>query len=171
MIEIRSEKPGDADGVRRVNESAFAPSLNEAKLVDMLRAADKASLSLIALSAGQIVGHVLFSPISIAIAPEHFVGVGMGPVAVLPSFQRMGVGSQLIRQGLEDCRGAGYDAVVLLGHTGYYPRFGFLPGYRFQLENEYNAGEAFMALELKPGALTRVSGLVKFAPEFQMAGC
>jgi putative acetyltransferase len=171
VIEIRSEKPGDADGVRRVNESAFAPRLNEARLVDMLREAGKTPLSLVAIDAGQIVGHVLFSPVSIAVVPEIFHGVGMGPVAVMPAYQGMGIGSQLIRQGLEDCQGAGYDAVIVLGHTGYYPRFGFRPASSFHLENEYNAGDAFMALELRKGALTKVSGLARFAPEFQAAGC
>ncbi len=171
MIEIRYEKLGDADSVRRVNESAFAPSLNEARLVDMLREAGKAWVSLVAIGAGKIVGHVLFSPVSIAVAPENFRGVGLAPVAVLPAYQGMGIGSQLIRQGLEDCRSAGFDAVIVLGHLGYYPRFGFRPASGFGLESEYNAGDAFMALELRQGALAKTQGLVKFAQEFQLAGC
>jgi putative acetyltransferase len=137
----------------------------------MLRDAGKARASLVALAAGQIVGHVLFSPISIAVAPEKFRGVGLAPVAVLPAFQGMGIGSQLIRQGLDECRRAGYDAVVVLGHRNYYPRFGFLIAASFQLDNEYDAGAAFMAMELRSGALTGVSGLVKYAPEFQAVGC
>jgi len=171
MIEIRSEHAGDLDAVRRVHESAFAPSLAEARLVDMLRAAGRVRVALVALAAGQIVGHVLFSPVSVAVAPGGFRGVGLAPVGVLPAFQRKGVGSGLIRQGLDMCRSAGYDAVVVLGHPGYYPRFGFATAHNFQLENEYNAGEAFMAMELKAGALAGVSGLVKYAPEFRAAGC
>ena len=171
MIQIRSEGPGDDDALRQVHESAFSPSLNEAILVKMLHDAGKASVSLVALEAGQIVGHVLFSPVSVAIAPEQFRGIGMAPVAVLPAHQNMGIGSQLIRQGLEKCRGAGYDAVVVLGHTSYYPRFGFQPASSFHLENEYDAGDAFMALELVPGALKQARGLIKYAPEFRAAGC
>lgn len=167
MIEIRSEKPQDESGVRRVHEAAFAPSLLEANLVDMLRKTGKALVSLVALEDGQTVGHVLFSPVSIAIAPDQFRAVGMAPVAVLPEAQNKGIGSRLVRQGLDQCREAGYDAVVVLGHTSYYPRFGFLPGSRFGLENEYNANEAFMALALKDDALAGVSGLVQYAPEFR----
>lgn len=166
MIEIRSEKPDDESGVRRVHEAAFAPSLLEANLVDMLCKAGKALVSLVAIDEGQIVGHVLFSPVSIAIAPDQFRAVGMAPVGVLPAFQNKGIGSRLIRQGLDQCREAGYDAVVVLGHTSYYPRFGFLPGSHFGLENAYNANDAFMALELKEGALAGVSGLVQYGLEF-----
>ena len=97
--------------------------------------------------------------------------MGLGPVGVLPAFQGMGIGSRLIRQGLEDCQSVGYDAVVVLGHPNYYPRFGFRPASSFHLDNEYNADEAFMVMELKPGALTGVSGLVKYALEFRAAGC
>lgn len=171
MIEIRSEKVEDENGVRRVHEAAFAPSLLEANLVDMLRIAGKALVSLVAIDEGQIVGHVLFSPVSIAIAPDQFRAVGMAPVGVLPGFQNKGIGARLVRQGLDQCREAGYDAVVVLGHTSYYPRFGFLPGSRFGLKNEYNANDAFMALELKEGALASVSGLVRYAPEFRDVGC
>jgi putative acetyltransferase len=85
--------------------------------------------------------------------------------------QRQGIGSRLVRAGLVACQQAGYDAVVVLGHVDYYPRFGFTRAEDYGLESEYDAGDAFMALELHPLALAGISGLVRFEPEFQEAGC
>jgi putative acetyltransferase len=97
--------------------------------------------------------------------------VGLGPVAVLPEFQGRGTGSSLIRRGLEECKRAGYEIAVVLGSDLYYPRFGFSRASDYGLDNEYGAGEHFMAVELREGALAQVAGLVKYAPEFQAAGC
>lgn len=166
MTQTRPERTDDAAAIRRVNERAFgAPA--EADLVDRLRAAGKSVVSLVAVQGDVVVGHILFSPISVTHAPASFRGVGLAPMSVLPEFQRTGIGSQLVLDGLEACRRAGYDAVVVLGHTGFYPRFGFVKAEDHRLDNEYEASDAFMVLELESGALKGVSGLVKFAPEFQ----
>jgi putative acetyltransferase len=170
MIEIRPERPDDVAAIRDVNERAFGTS-TEARLVDQLRAANKAVISLVALHGDQLVGHVLFSPVTITNAPQSFRGVGLAPMSVLPEFQNQGIGSRLVRDGLVACRDAGYDVVVVLGHVGYYPRFGFARAQDYGLENEYDAADAFMVLELRKGALEGVGGLVKFAPEFHEAGC
>ena len=137
----------------------------------ILRARGKAQISLVAISENQVVGHALFSPITIASALEGFRGLGLAPVAVLPEFQNKGIGSRLIRKGVEHCQRAGFDAVVVLGHPKYYPRFGFTVAHNYGIENEYRAVGAFMVLELKDGALANISGLVKYAPEFREAGC
>ena len=92
-------------------------------------------------------------------------------MSVLPEFQNRGIGSRLVREGLAACQEAGYDIVVVLGHVGYYPRFGFAQAKDFGLDSEYEATDAFMVLELTKGALAAVSGLVRFAPEFNEAGC
>lgn len=92
-------------------------------------------------------------------------------MSVLPEFQRQGIGSGLVREGLVACHRAGYHVVVVLGHVGYYPRFGFAKAQEYGLENEYGAEDAFMVLELRKGALLGIGGLVKFAPEFHEAGC
>lgn len=170
MIEIRAERPGDVVAIRVVNERAFGSSA-EARLVDLLRAANKAMISLVAQQDDQVVGHILFSPVSVTSAPETLRAVGLAPLSVLPKFQNQGIGSRLIHEGLLACQAARRDIVVVLGHIGYYPRFGFSTASDYGLENEYGASEAFMVLELRKGVLDRVSGLVKFAPEFNDAGC
>ena len=170
MIKIRDERPDDIAAIRNVNERAFGSSA-EARLVDQLRAANKAVISLVAQHGNQVVGHILFSPVTVANAPESFRGAGLAPMSVLPEFQNQGIGSRLIGDGLIACRAAGYDVVVVLGHVGYYSRFGFAKAMDYGLENEYDASDAFMVLELRKGALERIGGLVKFALEFQAAGC
>lgn len=170
VIEIRKEVPDDYPGIHALNERAFGGPA-EARLVDMLRAANKAPISLVALHENRIVGHILFSPVTVAEAPEHFRAAGLAPMSVLPEFQSRGIGSRLVREGLEACRRHGYQVVVVLGHTKYYPRFGFVRAKDYRLENEYGAGNAFMVLELEKGALQRIGGLVKFAPEFRDAEC
>jgi len=166
MIEIRAERPGDEAAIRHVNEHAFgAPG--EARLVDQLRAAHKAVVSLVAVRGDDLVGHILFSPVTIAEAPPSLRAVGLAPMAVLPEYQHQGIGSRLVNEGLAACRAAGYDAVVVLGHVGFYPRFGFSKAGDAGLENEYGATDAFMVRELRGGALTHVSGLVTYAPEFR----
>lgn len=170
MIEIRDERPHDRADVREVNERAFGRP-EEAALVDMLRAASKALVSLVALDQARIVGHILFVPVTVALAPENFSGVGLGPMSVLPEFQNKGIGSRLVREGLEACRRKGSDAVVVLGHTRFYPRFGFSKARNYGLGNEYNASDAFMVIELKGGVLEGINGLVRYASEVRDAGC
>ena len=166
MITIRAEQAGDVDAVRRVNELAFGRP-EEAALVDALRRAADPHISLVAADGGRVVGHVFFSPVSIEPGDSSVAAMGLAPMAVLPEYQRRGVGSLLVREGLEECRRAGCVAVVVLGHPEYYPRFGFVPASRFGLRSEYPApDEAFMALELAPGALAGRRGLVKYRPEF-----
>jgi len=170
MIETRSERPEDVAAIRHVHEQAFGGP-GEARLVELLREADKAAVSLVAVSDGQVVGHILFSPVTIDPEQAGFNGVGLAPVGVLPEFQNRGIGSNLIRAGLEACKRAGHDVVVVLGHTHYYPRFGFSQASAYGLGNEYNADEHFMALELREGALAQARGVVKYQPEFNETGC
>jgi putative acetyltransferase len=170
MVEIRSERPEDVAAIRHVHEQAFGGP-GEAHLVELLREASKAAVLLVAVHDGQIVGHVLFSQVTIDPEQAGLNGVGLAPVGVLPEFQNKGIGSSLVRAGLEACKRAGHDVVVVLGHTDYYPRFGFSQASEYGLGNEYNADEHFMALELREGALAQVRGVVKYQPEFNQAGC
>lgn len=164
MITIRAERAGDVPAVRRLNELAFGQP-EEAALVDALRAAADPHVSLVAADGDQIVGHIFFSPVSIG--PDDGAAMGLAPMAVLPERQRRGVGSMLVRAGLEECRRIGRDAVVVLGHPEYYPRFGFRRASRLGLRCEYAVpDEAFMAVELEPGALAGRRGLVRYRPEF-----
>ena len=160
---IRAEQPNDGDAIRRVLEAAF-PTAAEARLVDLLRRNDHLRLSLVAEADGAIVGHIGFSPIEVDGEPEG--GIGLAPLAVLPSCQRQGIGSRLIRAGLAACQRAGYGFVVVLGSPLYYPRFGFTRADRRGLANEYGADEAFMVLELRAGTIPEGGGMVRYGPEF-----
>ncbi|HYE77617.1 MAG TPA: N-acetyltransferase [bacterium] len=156
---LRPELPPDIPAIRAVHEAAF-PSPAEAGLVDALRAAGHLTISLVALRAAQVIGHVAFSPLSLP------GGLGLAPVAVLPAWQRQGIGHQLITAGLAACRAQGTGFVVVLGEPSYYRRFGFTPAARWGLTDAYGGGEAFQALELIPGAIPRSAGLVQYAPAF-----
>ena len=164
MISVRFERAGDVAGIRETNESAFGTPL-EASLVDALRSPDD-YLSLVATIDSQIVGHILFTPVTLE-PPVDLRIAGLAPMAVRPEHQRSGVGSQLIRAGLDACRARGYAAVVVLGHPDYYPRFGFLPAHTFGLTCEFpSPPEAFMAIELEAGGLSEIRGVVRYRPEF-----
>jgi putative acetyltransferase len=162
---IRPEQPDDADAVRHVHEAAF-PTVEEACLVERLRKAGKAVISLVAEREGRVAGHILFSPVSIEADSPVRQGLGLAPVAVLPDSQGRGVGTQLIHAGLAVCRQAGWPYVVVMGEPGYYQRFGFRRASLHQLGNEYGADEPFQVIELQPGSLPVGGGLVKYALEF-----
>lgn len=88
-------------------------------------------------------------------------------MAVLPSFQKQGIGSALVREGLDQCRQLGCDAVVVLGHAHYYPRFGFVPASGYGIRCEYDVpDEVFMLVELQPGSLQGLSGRVIYNEAF-----
>jgi len=168
-LEIRPSRTDDRDEIRRVHTSAF-PTDGEARLVDALLDAEQDVVSLVAEADGRVVGHILFSPVTVEPHAGSTQGLGLAPLAVLPELQKRGVGSALTRTGIEACRDLGYGFLVVLGHTAYYPRFGFSRALPHGLENEYGADEAFMVLELQTGALAGIRGLVRYAPEFASLG-
>jgi len=165
-MEIRAEQPEDVDAVRKANIAAFGRD-SEANLVDRLRGVPS-TLSFVAVEAGQIVGHICFSPVTIVgECPADWLILGLAPIAVLPNYQRQGIGSSLIQHGLKACAKHGCKAVVVLGHPDYYPRFGFIPAKQKGLNCEYTVpDEAFMVLELEPGGLKGCAGTVKYRSEF-----
>jgi len=165
QVTIREETSGDIAAVYRVNEQAF-DTKSEAELVDLLRARGKAVVSLVAENDGEIVGHILFSPVSIEPPRANWNALGLAPVAVLPDYQMQGIGKALVNKGLERCRDLGVELVFVLGHPAYYPKFSFQKASLYSFANEYQADEAFMVIELQAGALPQYSGLVKYAPEF-----
>lgn len=161
---IRPETAEDVAAIRHVHEAAF-PTAAEAALVERLRASSKAVIALVAEDEGRIVGHILFSPV--ALDPlAGTVGLGLAPVAVLPDHEKHGVGRRLVQNGLAECRAWGAGFVVVLGDPPYYTRFGFEPASKYELKNEYGAGEEFMVFELVAGTLPPPGTLVKYAPEF-----
>jgi len=162
MWTVRVEQPSDVATIHALHAACF-PSAVEAQLVDLLRTAGRLSVSLVAELEEEIVGHVAFSPVSVATGA---VGAGLAPVAVEVRCRRQGIAAELIRVGLQACRRADYGWAVVLGEPGYYARFGFRPATEFGLSDEYGGGLAFQALELVTGALPVGAGLVKYAPEF-----
>lgn len=165
---IRTEEPGDYAGIERVNRLAFGQD-NEARLVAAIRAAAAfdPSLSLVAVCAGEVVGHILFSPIHVETEAGEIPALALAPMAVVPDRQRQEIGSQLVRGGLDAAGGAGHGIVIVVGHAAYYPRFGFTAASRFGLRAPFDVpDEAFMAIELTPGALTRVTGTVRYPAAF-----
>ncbi|MBD2105827.1 N-acetyltransferase [Nodosilinea sp. FACHB-13] len=163
---IRAEHPADLESVYQVNAIAFGRE-HEAKLVDRLRGLPH-TLSLVTVVRDAMVGHIFFSPVTFEnVDTKSPMVLGLGPVAVLPDHQHQGIGTQLIRQGIEQCRQIGSGAVVVLGDPQFYARFGFIPAKERALRCEYTVPEgAFRVLELKPGILENCRGLVRYRPEF-----
>jgi putative acetyltransferase len=167
MIEIHAERPGDETTVYQINQAAFGRDA-EAELVDKLRAGGD-YLAFVAVIQGEIVGHIAFTLVTIDGSSTQ--GMGLGPVAVLPAHQRQGVGGRLIRHGLHHVREAGWPFVVVLGHSTYYPHFGFAPASRFKLRSQWPGvpDEAFMAILFAPDALPAAGGVVRYRPAFDDA--
>lgn len=166
MILIRAEKPEDREAIHQVNELAFGRPA-EADLVDNLRAGADPFISLVAIVDEQVAGHISFSPVTIESEKGVFTAIGLAPMSVLPEYQNKGIGSSLVREGLKECKRLGHDIVVVLGHSKFYPKFGFSPASLKGLRSEYAVpDEVFMLIELREGALAGRSGLVKYHPEF-----
>ena len=164
-IQIRQAKSQDYATIFGLLTTAF-DSAAEAKLVEELQAADGIVVSLVAEAAGIIVGHIIFSEVTLSGNPGLKI-TGLAPVAVLPDFQRRGIGQALIEAGIEACTEKGYDATVVLGHPDYYPRFGFRPSTEFGFKSVYEVpDEAFMALELSPDALSNAHGVINYHAAF-----
>jgi putative acetyltransferase len=163
---IRLEQEADHQQIRIINTSAFETDA-EANLVEALRQSDIPLISLVAEEQNQLIGHILFSPVSLAGQTHAPAIAGLAPMAVLPAWQGKGVGSRLVREGLKFCAEAGYAAVVVIGHPDYYPRFGFVPASTFNIKSEYEVpDEAFMLKELKKSALTGIQGVIQYHETF-----
>ncbi len=166
-VTVREENTEDAKeraAIRSVNEAAFG-RCDEAGLVDRLRAAGAVLISLVAELDAELVGHILFSRMTIETTSGSLPAVALAPMAVLPGYQRRGIGERLVRSGLELLRGRGERIVIVLGHPGYYSRFGFSSERARYLESPFPP-KAFMAMELSPGALDGIRGRVRYPAAF-----
>jgi len=169
LLIIRPETPEDEAAIRHVNEEAFGQK-EEGELIEKLRNRGVLALSLVAVEDDKIVGHIAFSPVKVESERSSFEAIALAPMAVLPAYQRKGIGSQLVLAGLKECQLLGYEVVVVLGHPDYYPRFGFAPAKPKGIDCEFKVpDEACMVLELREGALAGRSGVVKYQPEFHEA--
>lgn len=164
-VAVRDETPEDIEAVRHVNRFAFGRD-DEAALVDALRDGGYFRASLIAEVEGRVVGHVLFSDLPILATTGPVPALALAPMAVLPDYQHLGVGSELVRRGLDVCRERGHGIVVVLGHPCFYPRFGFSTALASRLRSPFSGTESYMALALVSGALDGVEGRIEYPPPF-----
>jgi putative acetyltransferase len=164
-ISIRREEPGDRARVHEITAAAFGQEA-EAILVDRLRGRVDPEISLVAVDPGEeVVGHIYFSPVRVGVSERP--AIGLAPVSVDPRLQGRAVGSALCRRGLEECLAIGEPVVFVLGHSDYYPRFGFEPArpHGLYYKNEH-FDPSFLVAELKPGTLKGFEGEVRYRPEF-----
>jgi putative acetyltransferase len=160
---IRNTRPQDRGAIRTLVSAAFRRP-DEADLVDGLRSAGDALVELVAEEDGELVGHILFSPVRIERSNSALDAAALAPVSVISGRQQRGIGGALIRVGIDRCKELGLGAVLVLGHRAYYPRFGFSARAAESLEAPFH-GPSFMALELVPGALAQ-GGRARYAAAF-----
>jgi len=167
-MNIRPETADDHEAIRDVVRAAFGRD-DEARLVDALRDEGYVRTSLVAMEAGRVAGHILFSELTIVAADGPIAALALAPLAVAPGRQRRGIGSALVRHGLDVCREQGQRIVVVLGERRFYERFGFSPTLARPLESPFS-GESWLATELAPGALAGIRGRVQYARPFLALG-
>jgi putative acetyltransferase len=161
-MSIRKEKPADIEKIWNINAEAFDTDA-EASLVNALRSSGIPFLSLVYEENYDLVGHILFTPVELVCNTSGVRVMGLAPMAVVPSFEKKGIGSSLVKTGIQECISEGYDAIVVLGHPNYYPKFGFRPSVDYGLKSEYEVSDdVFMVLELKKNSLNRIKGIVKY---------
>ncbi len=163
---IRERMPDDDSAIRRLNDMAFGGA-DESKLIEDLRTAGLVAVELVAVDP-MVDGHILFSALDVTVGGKPLRALALAPMAVLPHRQRHGIGSALVRTGLQQARERGWQAVVVLGHQDYYPRFGFSAAIARPLKAPFS-GASFMALELELGALQGGAGRVVYPPPFGIA--
>ena len=164
-MNIRPETEKDKTAIQQINQSAFE-TFAEATLVDTLREQCHPIISLIAEEDRKVVGHIMFSPVALNRSSDIKI-MGLAPMAVLPNYQRKGIGAALVQAGLDECKKLGFGTVVVLGHTNYYPKYGFISAVQFGINCEYDVPEdAFMVLELEAGYLAGVKGKIQYHSAF-----
>ncbi|MGH8586871.1 MAG: GNAT family N-acetyltransferase [Gammaproteobacteria bacterium] len=163
LIEIREERPGDVAAIRDLNKRAFGQD-QEGNIVDALRSNGAALLSLVATLNGRVVGHIMYSPLSVG---GEVTAAALGPMAVLPEHQRQGIGSKLVEAGNGKLKDAGCPFIIVLGHPDYYPRFGFRPASTHGIKCEWEVPDnLFMLLVLDQAKMQGIFGLAKYRHEF-----
>ncbi|MBL3527058.1 MAG: N-acetyltransferase [gamma proteobacterium endosymbiont of Lamellibrachia anaximandri] len=165
-MSIRAEEKSDIDGIWKVNTEAFETK-EEANIVNALRNSGVTNISLVYEKNNELGGHILFTPVELIGDTSGLKLMGLAPMAVIPNLQNKGIGSSLIKSGIQQCIDEGYGAVVVLGHQDYYPKFGFVPSVKYGIKSEYDVpDDVFMVLELKENALKGKQGTIKYHEAF-----
>ena len=170
MIQIRKEKDSDFEAIKFVNDQAFKQPL-EGNIVEKIRNTDSEILSLVAETDNQIVGHIFFSCAEITDHPEIKKGMGLAPMAVLPEYQKQGIGSMLINKGISILKNQNVPFVIVLGHPEYYPKFGFEKASEYGIQSQWDdiPDEAFMILILDRDKMKNVKGVARYREEWNEA--
>ena len=170
MVDIRREKQRDYATVRVLNDTAFGQT-TEGVIVDNIRGVCNEILSLVAVKEGEVVGHILFSPISVNCEGKRILGMGLAPMAVLPQYQNQGIGTQLVNEGIKILKASKIPFIVVLGHAKYYPRFGFQVASKYGLVPQWEGvpDDVFMVLFLDESMKNNVHGVVNYRKEFNEA--
>ena len=170
MLEIRQENIDDYEDVYNVVKIAFEGAEhsdgNEQDLVIELRKSENfiQKLSLVAIKDNKIVGYILFTKIKI----ENHEEIALAPLAVLPEYQKQGIGSMLIEQGHKIAKQLGYHYSIVLGSENYYPRFGYIPAIQYGIKAPFQVpDENFMAIKLNDTNI-EIKGTVEYAKEFEI---
>ena len=173
MLTIREEEIKDYNEVEKVVEESFKTAefsdKDEHNLVRRLRNSNEfiKELSLIAEDENKILGHVLLTKALINGEDTSFEALALAPLAVLPEYQKSGIGKKLMNKAIERARELGYKSIVVLGHEKYYPKFGFEKASKYGVKAPFEVpDEAYMILELLPGGLNGVSGIVEYSKAF-----
>lgn len=170
MLTIREEEIKDYNEVEKVVEESFKTAefsdKDEHNLVGRLRKSNEfiKELSLIAEEENKILGHVLLTKALINGENTSFETLALAPLAVLPEYQKSGIGKILMNKAIERARDLGYKSIVVLGDENYYPKFGFEKASKYGVKAPFEVpDEAYMILELLPGGLNGVSGVVEYS--------
>lgn len=165
---VREERTGDIAAITEVHAAAFKREA-EGRLVERLRSDGLIVASIVALVNSKVVANAVFSKLAVTPSRGAITAVALAPVAVAPAYQRRGLGSIVIRFGLQLCGERGYDAVFVLGDPVYYMRFGFSSEIAKGMRSPYSgAGSSWMALELRPLTLCGLDGEVRYPTAFSI---
>lgn len=166
-IKIRKENPRDYSAIKEINDLAFEQT-QESELIDQLRSNCEKFLSLVAVEEKKRVGHIFFSEAIIDTNNSPVQGMGLAPLAVLPQYQNKGIGSRLVKEGIDILKDMNSPFIIVLGHSEYYPRFGFEKASLHNIKCQWNdvPEDAFMILILDKKKMSGVSGTGRYRDEF-----
>jgi putative acetyltransferase len=165
-MDIRCESSADYAAIAEVNILAFGQE-NEARMIEEIRCSQGyiPELSLVAEVDGTIVGHILFSYIDL-IDQESLKVLALAPLAVIPQFQRRGIGSALVQAGLEKANAIKEALVIVLGHPHFYTRFGFQPSVNYKITSPFQVPEDVFMVKPLQSYQEKYQGKVIYPPAF-----
>ncbi len=170
MITIRVENKDDLITIKEINNKAFGQP-EEGNIIDKIRASGSQILSLVAEIDQKIVGHIFYSEAEIEHDNERIIGMGLAPMAVLPEYQKQGVGKKLINESISILKKKPIAFIIVLGHEDYYPKFGFDKASKYGISCQWDGvpDEAFMIMILDKEKMENVHGVARYRDEWNEA--